>query len=99
MTAGGRDDFDSGSPLAGSKKANRAATDVWTTAAHFSKSPPCNDCGGQRFSPEPRFCAHNETGDLTEKMPMRYEVSGHLWLFIHPADIAFCSRPTQETSK
>lgn len=66
VTAGGRDDFDSGSPLAGSKKANRATTDVWTTAALFSKSPPCNDCGGQRVSPEPRFCALSETGDLTE---------------------------------
>lgn len=65
-TAGVHDDFDSASSLAGPpcphKKPQRAATDVWTTAVHFSKLFPCNHHAGQRVSPE-----RDEKGDLSEE--------------------------------
>lgn len=44
------------------KKPQRAATVVWTTAVHFSKSFTCNHCAGQRVSSE-----RDEKGDLSEE--------------------------------
>lgn len=73
-TAGVHDDFDSASCLAGPpappKKPQRAATDVWTTAVHFSKSFPCNHRAGQRVSPE-----RDEKGDLSEEDPNMLRLS------------------------
>ncbi|MEQ2302562.1 hypothetical protein AMECASPLE_007858 [Ameca splendens] len=48
----------------GSRKANKAVTDVWMTLPHFFSWLSCNDFGGQRRAPELLFSGNNQTEDM-----------------------------------